>query len=933
MMGGFKWAAAFKIDKRIEEMLLPIFFASSGPVYVDDRVLECVEQGDSVCILSYDYVLKAPKLLERGLVDSARTLLWKAYALVRTREDLPLWRTYTLALYMIFLGNELMWFDAGAMDRADRRAYMDTLLATARGSPLSLYARVIYNSIAVQLNAVPANKYRISIGRGGRDVLFHERMPVAFVGMNTLMDTTPLTYVFMFGWMEWDFVYLNRIRAYLNHPDSTIRALAIKKVAQYYSEHNMPILGFRYISMLDSTAFTLKSPFVRVGLYFTLSYYFNYVNPRRAGSYYARRLYEILDSLHRYAGASGLLWLYGLNEYGYSAPDDSEGLRVLRRALAAHMEHYGLYSDHTANVMANLSVRFVHLGMLDSAAYYIRRLIDIRRRLRGDDFYVFIERIGLVRVYIEAGDSARARAVVREALDRLNLDTQYMPRPGFLYLFRISYAYEILGKRDSALLWMRALVDSAPDNISFRITLARLQVLTGDTAGAAASLDSAFLYVRSGRISSVMGATRGLYGKLLQVWTENIPYFLGAGLDGRVALYSELLKGRSLLEEMDLSEDRVVDSLIRLLNLYADMNMPLDSLIALERRVHEYVERKKLSFISENAPHLLRGTALLGYVVGRRYLLEYLISPRETVVVLKRVQRDSLESMVNRLLSAPGLSKAVSGGLWKILIEPFDTLLRRYRRVAISPHGILTRMPFSILHDGSSYLVEAPYSIYRVFSLWSFSLPCRVRGPALALGRNDYGYNVVLSKRNIGNLRYAEDEARAVVEKVGGVALVGDEVSEEKLYRISLKEYPILHFATHAIVDSSSMIVLGPPGDTAPSRDNLLRVGEIYSRMRVGSLIVLSGCRTGMGRLINDWEGIFNLTRSFIYTGGRCIITTMWDLSDAASYLLMEKMYGYLSDGDPVDMALKRAQLYLLRNTGMDSPLFWGAFVLTVYGR
>jgi len=101
----------------------------------------------------------------------------------------------------------------------------------------------------------------------------------------------------------------------------------------------------------------------------------------------------------------------------------------------------------------------------------------------------------------------------------------------------------------------------------------------------------------------------------------------------------------------------------------------------------------------------------------------------------------------------------------------------------------------------------------------------------------------------------------------------------------------------------------------------------------VGKLVVLSGCRTGLGKFINDWEGLFNLTRGFVYTGARCVITTKWDINDMASYQLMKKMYEFLSKGHPVDLALKEAQRYLLEETGLSSPVYWGAFTLTVFGR
>jgi len=912
--------------------MLPVFLFSLH-IYADSDIIQCIDAADSSCITSYEYIQKVPDYLERELVDSALLLIEKAIEVVK-EKPLPNWKAYLYTLMVNFLYNQYYNFDMTKFDKDYLRMMVNYTDSISRKTPLFLYGRCARNRFLVRLDNFPRAEYQTDFDEIKKqpDILFHKPMPVDFLGYTTLNTRNLKDMLPLICWIEErneDFA--QHMRKLMNDTHPAVRLRAASKLMLYYLQRGMLLTGKHYYEILDSLVSEVKDPILRIHIHTLLGDMFPYLS---SGSdiplYHYRRALQIADSM----GVENA-FIYGpiLNNYG-TALEGEESLKYLRKALEFHIRHHGYYTEGVANVMANISNTFRSLNQLDSSIIYNIRTIDVKRKVRGKvDLVVMLDYVGLAQRYMKIGDTARAIEIVRAVLDSLSEATEYLHESPKFFLHFKAKAYAIIGKTDSAVVIMETIRDSMQMYPPFLLELAKYQIMNGNLDEATANLDSAFTIIRSNRIPITPGFKKEYLQTIAYQWENLIPLLIETRIENRIPLYSEILKSRLLFEEVQFSSDPIVDSMLRELHRMNDNGSPMDSIIAFESKLMRVISQRFSKLTPKMPPAIPEGTALLGYVVGRKHLLAYLISSSDTVIAWKDIDRGRLRELVKKLISNPSLKHTVSRRLWELLIEPFDTLLTKFDRVAISPHGILTELPFPILFDGQEYLVQKPYTTYRVFSLWGFDAPCTIEGPALALGRNDYGENPVLHRRGIGNLKYAEEEASSVVRSMGGLALIGNEVSEDRIYRINLDEFSIIHFATHAIVDSQSMIVLGPQRDTIPFMDNILRLGEIYSRLRVGKLVVLSGCRTGLGKFINDWEGLFNLTRGFVYAGAKCVITTMWDTNDFASYHLMSEMYRNIAKGYPIDLALKKAQTHLLQETGLNSPVYWGAFTLTVFGR
>ncbi len=161
---------------------------------------------------------------------------------------------------------------------------------------------------------------------------------------------------------------------------------------------------------------------------------------------------------------------------------------------------------------------------------------------------------------------------------------------------------------------------------------------------------------------------------------------------------------------------------------------------------------------------------------------------------------------------------------------------------------------------------------------------------------------------------------------------LGFQASRATVIGGELRGYPIIHFATHGVVDPSqpelSGIVLSLVDEHGQRQDGFLRAHEIYNLDLPVELIVVSACQTALGKEL-DGEGLVGLTQAFMYAGAKRLLVSLWRISDQATAELMGHFYReMLVEGCGPAQALRRAQLALLREERWQAPYYWAGFVL-----
>src|SRR4029453_8119476 len=86
---------------------------------------------------------------------------------------------------------------------------------------------------------------------------------------------------------------------------------------------------------------------------------------------------------------------------------------------------------------------------------------------------------------------------------------------------------------------------------------------------------------------------------------------------------------------------------------------------------------------------------------------------------------------------------------------------------------------------------------------------------------------------------------------------------------------------------------------------------DVYALDLHADLVFLSACRTARGGVSSD--GVAGLTRAFFHAGASSIVATLWDVGDEPAQRLVSDFYRARLAGSDKAVALRTAQLKMLR--------------------
>jgi CHAT domain-containing protein len=160
-----------------------------------------------------------------------------------------------------------------------------------------------------------------------------------------------------------------------------------------------------------------------------------------------------------------------------------------------------------------------------------------------------------------------------------------------------------------------------------------------------------------------------------------------------------------------------------------------------------------------------------------------------------------------------------------------------------------------------------------------------------------------------------------------------------------LREYGILHFATHIVSGQHlehSAVALSTEGQGG--RDGLVDAAEILAGWQLrADVVALSGCHSVVGRGTEDRGEYLGFTQVLLAAGARSVLASMWRVDDEATAHLMKRFYENLTgqpsgrrEGAPASKAeaLREAGLWLRRYVDeegrrpFEHPVYWSGFIL-----
>jgi len=324
-----------------------------------------------------------------------------------------------------------------------------------------------------------------------------------------------------------------------------------------------------------------------------------------------------------------------------------------------------------------------------------------------------------------------------------------------------------------------------------------------------------------------------------------------------------------------------------------------------------------------------RETALLEYFVTAGQVIAFALSKRRGLFSTKAIPLDgtSLEQLVARCLPSWRLDGARRQWLlgqvhqehlreaYRLLVAPVESDLQGFQRLVVVPHGPLHRLPFHALtaEDGTSLADQYPLGIAYAPSATALSYcqsPTKRHGPpstALVLA-NPRCRQAALPGAELEGLQVAR------LFHPNGRLLSGAEATRESLRSLA-SDMDLIHLSCHGHYAEynplfSGLILAGGNGKgkgRAHPRDDLVTVHDLFGLRLQASLVTLSGCVTGRSAA-GAGDELIGLSRGFFCAGTPSLLTSLWEVNDFSTALLMRSFYTRWMKGADKAAALKHAQ-------------------------
>lgn len=285
------------------------------------------------------------------------------------------------------------------------------------------------------------------------------------------------------------------------------------------------------------------------------------------------------------------------------------------------------------------------------------------------------------------------------------------------------------------------------------------------------------------------------------------------------------------------------------------------------------------------------------------------------------------------------------------LLFPNEAAMPRPARVLIEADGVFAGVPFSILFDlqAEGRTPPAVTLAPSLSELFGTKLKAEAHAiaearrkdlvifadPAFALSTDLANGTSSAWRAGLARLPYTQVEAKAIAAYFGGDAVLTFDDTNATISNVvdePARTARVLHIAAHGFGSPSDpfLVGLGLANDSDAAGSGLLTTHHISAVRYENELVVVSACESGQGRRL-DGEGLMSVARSFLASGAKATLSTLWPVPDQANAEFMKEFYFALTqlDDDPA-AALVHAQQKMKHSRQFGHPYYWGGFVLHV---
>ncbi len=307
---------------------------------------------------------------------------------------------------------------------------------------------------------------------------------------------------------------------------------------------------------------------------------------------------------------------------------------------------------------------------------------------------------------------------------------------------------------------------------------------------------------------------------------------------------------------------------------------------------------------------------------------------------------------------------------YKNIWKPLMPYIRGVRNIYFSPVGIMNKFPVEYLPDEQGVTINKIYNMYRLsctrelLTSREFDATEKINcsawgGLRYDTARVDISINNDEFRQALIGAKYLPATKKEIMSienefkcyGSGCEIVTGNDGTEQNFYRLSGKDFAVIHIATHGYYKTKVNDSIRYDEDEALTRSGLLLSGAnntlIYgipceknndgiltalevSRLDLShvDLVTLSACQTGQGDETS--EGILGLQRGFKKAGVQSVLVSLCPVKDEATAIFMTSFYKYYLEFKNKQEALRLAQQSLQAwNKGFYNDFkYWSPFVL-----
>ena len=411
-------------------------------------------------------------------------------------------------------------------------------------------------------------------------------------------------------------------------------------------------------------------------------------------------------------------------------------------------------------------------------------------------------------------------------------------------------------------------------------------------------------------------------------------------LEKEAQLRAEITKLEKQLFDVTETEGGFSDALF---NRKQEYYAFLDTLKTNYPKYHELKYQNRTLDLSTVREKLLddNGT-LISYTMADDYLYAIVMNGAKQDFLKLSFDEQAREAIkiFYRLISSPSI-KGAEKEISEIAESLFEKTLKRpladfdSENLTIIPDGELHYLPFDLLQENGSYLLETKNIGYgnSVTSLLELKEKRSAKtNKMLAFAPSFSGAISANSDRQFGKLLYNDDEVQKVSTYYDTKMLFKNKATLSN-FKTNASRFNIFHLATHASANDEypdySYLAFTEVNDSTES--NVLYIKDLYNTTFNADMVTLSACQTGIGKL-QKGQGMMSLSKGFFYAGAKSLVNTLWKINDKSTVRLMEYFYEGLSKGYSKSEALRKAKLKYLESTDdnlLKHPYYWSAFVVS----